>query len=799
MDKRTTQPSPAKTVGLLSRNLGRTLMVSGIVAALGSITVGGSGCLSRPVTHQEPTTKTNFASVVRVAAIDKLDLLFAIDNSASMGDKQVILGEAVPDLIGRLFQPFCVDADGNPLLDGNKNPIQSDVGGKCASGKPEFAPVHDMHIGIVSSSLGGRGSDGTCPDNLTNDANPSLNAHANDKGHLLNRGGDDEHAVADAGTGNFLAWLPPVDANKGKPDPGNGVAKLADTQKIEADFTDLVVGVHEHGCGYEAQLESAYRFLVQPDPYDTITVQNDVAQLNGVDGTIIKQRASFLRPDSLVAVVMVTDENESTVDPLSFGGRAWYYERYNPHVRPGTQVCATKPTDPACQSCFLSQVGSDPGCAKSLDDTTDHPNVRMFHMKQRFGYDPQYPIDRYLKGFTQRQVPDRNGEHPKDDKGNVAFNYVGKANCTNPLFATNLPTDPKADLCHLTPGPRTPDLVFFALIGGVPWQLLTDKPTDFSNNNTGTFKAALTAADWGLILGKDPLNYDFTGQDWHMTESITPRPGAKDDDAHTREWDTKNQDLQFACTFPFPDAPTAPGGKKDCTSPKFAGACDCAKGQDGSPLNPDSPLCDTPGGTTQVRGKAYPTIKELALTKALGDQGIVASICPRDVSNKQSQDYGYRPAVRAIVDRLKNALANQCLPQPLTADPAGAVPCLILETLYPPQPQATACDPAKGLKQPDPTVLAKFREAQQEAAGGADAGVDYSQLAVCEVIQLTGAKLVDGSCEKSADPGWCYVTGKAAGTCPQAIKFSPTGNPATGAQVSLQCIEQAAIGGGDGG
>src|SRR5687768_8353900 len=43
--------------------------------------------------------------------LDKLDILLSVDNSVSMADKQVLLTAAIPDLIGRLANPFCVDAD----------------------------------------------------------------------------------------------------------------------------------------------------------------------------------------------------------------------------------------------------------------------------------------------------------------------------------------------------------------------------------------------------------------------------------------------------------------------------------------------------------------------------------------------------------------------------------------------------------------------------------------------------------------------------------------------------------------
>ena len=116
--------------------------------------VVGAACLTRPVVTSDPNLKTNFTSVLHNQSVDKLDLLFMIDNSASMGDKQTLLAQAVPDMIIRLVSPNCVDTNGNT--------IGPSTNGMCQSGKIEFPPVHDMHIGIITSSLGGRGASMTC-------------------------------------------------------------------------------------------------------------------------------------------------------------------------------------------------------------------------------------------------------------------------------------------------------------------------------------------------------------------------------------------------------------------------------------------------------------------------------------------------------------------------------------------------------------------------------------------------------------------------------------------------------------
>ncbi|MDP8998525.1 MAG: hypothetical protein M3O46_00255, partial [Myxococcota bacterium] len=155
-----------------------------LLRAAAVVGVVGAACLTRPVETWDPNLKTIVTNVIHNQAVDKIDLLFMIDNSASMGDKQALLAQAVPDLINRLVQPNCVDPMGKTLG-------ISDGAGQCTMGKPEFPPVHDMHIGIVTSSLGGRGGN-QCPTDAKNETNMNLDAHNDDRGELINRGGDSE-------------------------------------------------------------------------------------------------------------------------------------------------------------------------------------------------------------------------------------------------------------------------------------------------------------------------------------------------------------------------------------------------------------------------------------------------------------------------------------------------------------------------------------------------------------------------------------------------------------------------------
>jgi hypothetical protein len=580
----------------------------------------------------------------------KVDLLFMIDNSASMGDKQALLAAAVPDMLERL------------------------------------AVVNDMHVGIVTSSLGGRGGD-QCPTNEINPAAPTLSAHTDDRGELINRGGvlgnpTVETPVADIAPSNFLSWFPNVAANQGQPPPPTKA--IGDAPTLVSDFTTMVAGVHEHGCGFEAQNEAWYRFLVQPDPFDSIEKTGTRATLNGIDKTILQQRHDFLRPDSLLIIVVVTDENEEAVDPISIGGQGWAFANQifpgspNGAAPEGTIECRnldpndplhTGPNDPNCTSCaFVSP--SDPSfatrCPKDgsnvaggyLDPGDDTLNTRFFHQKMRFGISAGYPTSRYVRGLTQGTVPDSQNEH--DGNGN----YVGdqNAHCTNPIFAASLPTDPAADLCNLPPGTRDPRLVFYAAIAGVPHQLLQQNPADPNSPQ----KTTLTEADWVLIHGQDPEHYDFGGADFHMVESwdarttqgvmanasTCPSTGSDTcDPINGRECDTRKGDLQFACIFPLAQP-------KDCSNPETAGACDCATGA----LNSQTPLCqkDASGSytQTQISGKAYPSVREMVIAHAVGSQGVVSSICPIHTTEQTPGDrlWGYRPAVDTLLARVSASL-----------------------------------------------------------------------------------------------------------------------------------------------
>jgi hypothetical protein len=122
------------------------------------------------------TSKTIISERVTQGTVERIDILLAIDNSRSMADKQQILGLAVPDLVKGLVNPACVDITTGVAFEAPGGPLDA-----CPAGtRRSFEPVLDIHVGIVSSSLGGHGSDACSASVAGKESN-------DDKGHLIAR------------------------------------------------------------------------------------------------------------------------------------------------------------------------------------------------------------------------------------------------------------------------------------------------------------------------------------------------------------------------------------------------------------------------------------------------------------------------------------------------------------------------------------------------------------------------------------------------------------------------------------
>ena len=180
-----------------------------------------------------------------------------------MGDKQELLSEAIPDLIGRLVTPKCIDAFGNILGDSNA--------GTCTQGTLEFKPVPDIHIAIVTSSLGGLGSD-VCPDDAPNPIHPELLRLRQRSRLAFDQPFEQRRRAAPflRAFRIFLAWFPNVDANARKSAADRAGDPTGSGTRSSTSFQSLVAGVGEYGCGFEAHSGKLVSGAVQPDPYGKV-------------------------------------------------------------------------------------------------------------------------------------------------------------------------------------------------------------------------------------------------------------------------------------------------------------------------------------------------------------------------------------------------------------------------------------------------------------------------------------------------------------------------------------------------
>lgn len=731
----------------------------------------------------------------------KLDIVLSIDNSRSMGDKQQILALAVADLTKSLINPRCVDSNGVPAAVQPGYPTDM-----CPPGSQrEFAPFLDIHIGVTTSSIGGHGAD-SCPDvdAASKECAPNPNTTNNDHGHLLARidacGGQEAPTFQNK---KFLAW-DPTNQFGGETviDDGNG-------KGLVPTLRDMVIGTGQIGCGYESQLESIYRFLADPDPYETIAVDNYKAVPMGTDTVLLQQRADFLRPDSMLAIVMLSDENDCSIKEF---GQFYYIGQLQNGATPvrlprARQECSADPNNPCCKSCGQAAGGcpDDPTCKDPNGGTgpalltaqEDDVNLRCWDQKRRFGIDFLYPTDRYVQAFSSATIADRSG------------NIVA-----NPIFSDLNPNDPFNDI-------RDPSMVLVTGIIGVPWQDIARDKNDLKKGykNASEMNVALDPTGlttWDVILGNpsflvkplDPLMIETT----KVRSGSNPITGDPVVDATTplgnpingHDWTIPNDDLQYACIFPL-----LPGTERDCTNTNLS-SCDCRNATNDNPLcQPDPNNMNQP--TLQVRAKAYPGLRELSVLRDLGSQGIVGSICPAQLFDQSdaATDFGYRPTVSAIVERVKERLGGgtTCLSTSIPANFEGVSQCMLLEARNT-QGQGCMCDATKGHRTPATgTDAERFMQQVQKDFASSSEGWDC----FCELAQTQGDALFACQQDPSTPPlsqgspvhGWCYVdpfgsppigNPEIVAGCSKEMKrtlrFVGDGAPLSGATVFISCATQ---------
>jgi hypothetical protein len=458
----------------------------------------------------------------------------------------------------------------------------------------------------------------------------------------------------------FLAWDAKGTANS---PPG-----LSDRAVLADALQKMVAAAGEQGCGYESTHEGWYRFLVDPEPPSAIALNQYNSQteatINPPDNALLTQRAAFLRPDSAVAIVLISDETDCSIIDY---GQGWLVAANDQAFPRPTSQCAANPNDPCCRNCQMTgdqykncpPPSSDPNCSADDGDgngpgyiglKNNCPCHRCWQMKRRFGFDLLFPIQRYINGLTETVIANRASQP-----------------VPNPLFASG----------------RSPSLVTLVGIVGVPWQ---DLATDATRSVTGqlalmSFDQLSAAGRWDAMLGDPTTSPPIPPTDPFMVESIQARSGTNPVTGQpivaTNSADPKAtinghefnvnpntlDDLQYACIFELPATMS-----RNCTDAAFNSSdpttrrgCDCKTSATDNVVDRNRPLCQPPGGgpagTQQYFAKAYPGSRHLELLKRLGPRGVVGSICPKNTTEDQNASgYGYNAVMEATIARLRAML-----------------------------------------------------------------------------------------------------------------------------------------------
>jgi hypothetical protein len=220
-----------------------------------------SGCLERELKPLNPCLVSGVNAAIDVERIDKIDMLFMVDNSVSMEAEQASLAREFPKLIRALT-----------------------TGDRDLNGEQDFSPATDLHLGVVSSDLG-----------LPGISEIPGCVGSGDKGVLR---GSASAEVLGCSASMFSPPFLTYNAARGD-----------DKDQLAVDFS-CIATLGAKGCGFEQQLESVLK-AVWPgnDLSRTFIADSDTGAMTGNAGPGFPN-GEFIREDSLIAIVVVTDEED---------------------------------------------------------------------------------------------------------------------------------------------------------------------------------------------------------------------------------------------------------------------------------------------------------------------------------------------------------------------------------------------------------------------------------------------------------------------------------------------------------
>ncbi len=248
-----------------------------------------SSCGARSGPELRDAPRQDACTPVRITE-DGVDVLFVVDNSGSMREEQATLIREIPRLV-------------RTLSTGDRN----------GDGVQEFEPVTSLHVGVVTTDMGSGNQSGvrTC------------NIGLGDDGILQRR-------VREP-SGDCMPSYP------------SGTFEFLRGEDTESFSTAIgcVVNLGTEGCGFEQPLEAPLKALTPasaqiwtaegyapPRFYDAETGLPNRRAGHGMDAN-----AGFLRPNSVLTVVLVTDEEDCSVMNYEIFSGAGRFMSIPPNIR----------------------------------------------------------------------------------------------------------------------------------------------------------------------------------------------------------------------------------------------------------------------------------------------------------------------------------------------------------------------------------------------------------------------------------------------------------------------------------
>jgi hypothetical protein len=258
-----------------------------------------SGCPQQELAPIAPCTVSLVSISASQTGTDQVDLVFVIDSSGSMSEEQVKLNAQLPRLVQALTSG---DLDGVPNADG----------------QPDFHPVGSLRLGVVSVDLGANGVTGvrSCGSNSYDLTAMDVNAQGadsidrpfGDDGLLLNSTAVAVSGVWAPGALGGLLGAMPTQSIAPRPECALTLPRVLEyptggtPQQIAAEFS-CMAELGSNGCSVEQQLESMWKAFAP-------STDHSFSRGSGGQGLPAGLNAGFLRPEAILAVILVSDEED---------------------------------------------------------------------------------------------------------------------------------------------------------------------------------------------------------------------------------------------------------------------------------------------------------------------------------------------------------------------------------------------------------------------------------------------------------------------------------------------------------